>query len=264
MNLSSRNNPKIKQARQLKNRKQRDQLGLFLVEGIRHVGEAVEAGASIAYLIFAPELLTSLFAHQLIQKMENEGVECLAVAKDVFYGLTDKENPQGILAVVRQAHILLSRLNSTDHPWVVALVEPQDPGNIGTIMRTIDAVGASGLILIGESADVYHSTGVRASMGALFWYPIVQASWNEFSDWVRQNTYHVYGTSTHGSEDFRNITQYRQPLVLLLGSERQGLSPDQASACEFLIRLPMQGKATSLNLAVAAGVMLYEILYKLA
>jgi TrmH family RNA methyltransferase len=258
--ITSRRNAKIKLARALRQRKHRDASGLFLVEGIRHVGEAVEAGAHIEAIYYAPELLTSQFAQDLIDRQSAHGLPCYALAADVFDSLVEKENPQGILAVVHQGRLSLSGLSPRKFPWGVAVVEPQDPGNVGTIFRTIDAVGASGLILLENSVDPYHATAVRASMGALFWHPVVTASFVEFAGWARENRYHVYGTSAHAERDYREAEVYRRPLVLLMGSEREGLSDEQAAICEQLVRLPMRGKVTSLNLAVATAVMLYEML----
>ncbi len=142
----------------------------------------------------------------------------------------------------------------------MALVAPQDPGNIGAILRTIDAVGASGLLLLDSSASPYHPNAVRASMGTLFWHPVVQASFPDFAGWARGSGYTIYGTSAHGSLDYRHVERYARPAILLLGSERQGLSPDQVACSDFLLQLPMRGRASSLNLAVAAGVLLYAML----
>ncbi len=261
--LTSRNNPKIKQARLLRQRKQREARGLFVVEGIRHVGEAVQAGADIAYLIYAPQHLTSDFARRLIQEQQQRGLECLAVEQDVFDSLAEKDNPQGLLAVVRQPQRRLESLNPANSPWVVALVSPQDPGNIGAILRSMDAVGASALCLLDDSADPYQSAAVRASMGAIFWYPVVQASFADFAAWASHHHYMVIGTSARGSLDYRLISSLSLPLVLLLGSERQGLSPEQVACCQHFISLPMSGRVTSLNLAVAAGIMLYAIQEKI-
>jgi TrmH family RNA methyltransferase len=260
--LTSRNNPQIKQIRSLRQRKGRDELGLFLVEGIRHIGEAVEAGVNIEILCYAPDLLTSPFAKELVERQQAGGTPCLALDAASFSSLADKDNPQGLLAVLRKPSWTLDRLNAVNFPWGVALVEPQDPGNIGTILRTVDAVGASGLILLNHSADPYHPSAVRASMGALFWYPVVQASFDEFIRWAKGQVYTIYGTSAHGSVDYRSIERFPSPLILLLGSERQGLSLEQSQHCDWLLRLPMHGKGTSLNLAVAAGVMLYAMLEK--
>ena len=258
--ITSRRNAKIKLARSLRQHKHRDASGLFLVEGIRHVGEAVEAGARIEAIYYAPELLASQFAQDLVEQQAARGLQCYPVEADVFDSLVEKENPQGIIAVVHQGRPSLSTLMPYDFPWGVAVVEPQDPGNVGTILRTVDAVGASGLILLGDSADPYHPTAVRASMGALFWHPVVRASFVAFARWARENDYHVYGTSAHAERDYREVEVYQRPLILLMGSEREGLSDEQAAICEQLVRLPMKGKATSLNLAVATGVMLYEVL----
>lgn len=258
--ITSRANAKIKLARSLRQRKARQESGLFLVEGIRHVGEAVDAGASLQAIYFAPDLLHSEYASSLVEAQSQKGVECLALSTEAFASLADKENPQGILAVVRQPAYQMRDLTAMDFPWVVALVDPQDPGNLGTILRTIDAVGASALLLLDSQLDAFHPSAVRASMGSLFWHPIVSASFSEFSEWARKQEYTIYGTSAHGSLDYRLVDKYQTPRVLLLGSERQGLSREQAAACDVLLRLPMLGKSTSLNLAVAAGVMLYAML----
>jgi RNA methyltransferase, TrmH family len=257
--ISSRNNPKIKQVRALRQRKARQESKLFLVEGIRHVGEAIQAGAAVQAICYAPELLKSEFAQELIQAQERAGVECYAVSAEVFDSLADKENPQGILAVVHQPECRLEDLAPHNFPWGVTLVAPQDPGNLGTILRTIDAVGASGLLLLESSVEPYHPGAVRASMGALFWYPVVMASFAAFEAWARRHAYHVFGTSAHASTDYRAVRAYPKPRILLLGSEREGLTPQQTAACEQLVCLPMVGRTTSLNLAVAAGVMLYAM-----
>lgn len=257
--LTSRQNPRLKEIRALRQRKARDESGLYLVEGIRHVGEAVSAGALIETICYAPDQLSSPFARQLIAAQQSRGVACLEVSADVFTSLAEKDNPVGIIAVVRQQLATLDQLDPTNFPWGIALVSPQDPGNIGTILRTVDAVGASGLLLLDGGADPYHPGCVRASMGALFWYPLVRATFGVFYDWAKRLEYTRYATSTRGIVDYRDQGIYRQPGILVLGSERQGLSPEQIAACDVLVRIPMQGKVTSLNLSVAAGVMLYEM-----
>jgi RNA methyltransferase, TrmH family len=258
-NLTNPRNPHLKQVRKLQQRKEREATGLFVVEGIRHVGEAIEAKADVQYICYAPTLLESPFAHDLIARESARGLRCYALASDVFRSLADKENPQGILAVVRRLHLTLGTLTPDTAPWLVALVAPQDPGNIGAILRSVEAVGASGLLLLDGGADPYHPSAVRASLGALFWMPVVSATFSDFVTWAKAKGYHLYGTSAHGIEDYRAVT-YTRPMILLLGSEQKGLLPDQAAACQHLVRLPMTGRVTSLNLAVAAGVMLYAML----
>lgn len=254
--ISSRQNPKIKQARALATRKGRDESGLFLIEGIRHVAEALQADFPLQSIFFAPELLRSEFAHNLIAQAAAQDVEIFQTPAEIFTTLAEKDSPQGIVAIAYQRPLPLPALSPNTHPWVTAAITPQDPGNLGTILRTLDAVGANGLILLEGGADPWHPTSVRASMGALFWIPVVQTDWDTFAAWARG--YHLYGTSARGTVDFRAVS-YVQPAVLLLGSEREGLSQEQARTCETLIRLPMEGRVSSLNLAVAAGVALFEM-----
>ncbi len=264
--ITSRSNPKIKHLRLLRQRKYRQETGQFLVEGIHAVGQAVEAaglastGLEIDSIYYAPEVLTSEFALRLIENQARLGVPCYSTTSEIFEQIADKENPQGILAVARLPMAQLAHLSPDNFPWGVALVAPQDPGNIGTILRTIDAVGASGLILLDSHADPYHPSSVRASMGSIFWYPLVQASFTEFISWAKQLGYHIYGTSAKGSTDYQQVGHYQLPAILLLGSEQKGLSPAQTAQCDVVVRLPMQGRMSSLNLAVAAGVLLYHML----
>jgi TrmH family RNA methyltransferase len=154
----------------------------------------------------------------------------------------------------------LADISPANFGWGVALVAPQDPGNVGTILRTIDAVGASGLLLLDSSVDPTHPTAVRASMGAIFWHPVLQISFSDFANWTRGHGYRVYGTSAHGNVTYQAVGAYERPLVLLMGSEKEGLTPEQAGLSDALVRLPMRGQVTSLNLAVATGVMLYQML----
>lgn len=228
-----------------------------MVEGIFHVGEALAAG-DVAYLVYAPETLVSPFGHELVGMAEATGIPVYPVTADVMAGIADKDNPQGLLAVAHTRHLTLDALGPATHPWLVALVAPQDPGNLGSILRAIDAVGASGLLLLDGGVDPYHPAAIRAAMGATFHRPVVAASFDAVAGWARTGGYHVYGTSAHGQADYR-AAGYRPPLILLMGSERQGLAPEQAAVCDALLRLPMRGRATSLNLAMATGIFLYAI-----
>ena len=260
LEITSHQNSKIKQVRALGRKKERASQGMFVVEGIRPVGEAVEAGANFEHVLFAPDLLTSDFAITLIDNLKEKGIPCYSTDGNVLATVTEKDNPQGLLAVVRWQPAILDAFNPDNFAWGVALVSPQDPGNVGTILRTLDAAGADGLLLLEGSVDPTHPTAVRASMGTLFWKPVVQASFAEFAGWAKMHDYHIYGTSAHGSLDYRAVEKYERPAILLLGSERQGLNVEQIAACEQLIKLPMSGRATSLNLAVAAGILIYKML----
>ncbi len=257
--ITSSSNPRVKEVRALAQRKQREATGLCVAEGVFHTGEALAAG-DVAYLLYAPELLVSPFGRELVAKAEAGGTPAHAVTAEVMASVAGKDNPQGLLAVVRQRRHQLGDLSPATHPWLTALVAPQDPGNVGTVLRTIDAVGASGLLLLDGGVDPYHPTAIRAAMGAIFHLPVVQTGWAEFVAWARTNGYRLYGTSARGRMDYRAGGLYAMPLVLLMGSEREGLTAEQTAACDELLALPMHGRASSLNLAVATGVFLYAIL----
>lgn len=256
--ISSPSNPTIKYIRALRQRKTRGETGEFFIEGIRIVAEALELGAPVRYLVVAPDLLTGDFGRGLVKTAQQRGVRCLEVTPEVFASFSGKDGPQGLSAVVGQRWEPLSQVRLEGGLCWVALDAAQDPGNIGTILRTCDAVGGVGLLLLGESADPYDPGAVRASMGALFALRLARATFDEFAAWKRQHAYIVVGTSDAAAQDYRAVT-YRPPLVLLMGSERQGLSPDQQALCDAVVSIPMVGRSDSLNLAVATGVMLYEI-----
>jgi RNA methyltransferase, TrmH family len=257
--ITSKSNPKIKQARTLQTRKEREATGLFLAEGITHVGAALDAGAKIDTLLYAPDLLKSQFGQGLVRQAEQKGVTCFDTSTEVFDSVSDKDNPSGLLAIVQKPVSNLQSLVSTSVSLFVALVAPQDPGNIGTILRTIDAVNASGLIVLDGGADPYHPNAVRASMGALFYKPLVSASFDELTTWARGNAYTIIGTSAKAAADYREA-DYKRPAILLMGNEQKGLSPEQIKACNTTVKMPMLGKVSSLNLAVATGVMLYAMM----
>jgi len=250
--ISSPGNPLIKQARALHQKKARAESGLFLVEGIHHVGEVVEAGWDVKEILYASGLLTSPFAHDLITRLS---FTPQPVTAQVMESLADKENPQGILAVVHQKKAQLKDLKPFTR--AVALVSPQDPGNVGTILRTMDAVNADALFLLDGGVELYHPTVVRASMGTLFWKPVVQTSFNEFVDWSRKGKLQLIGTSARADADYHTLIP-QTPWILVLGNEQKGLSPEQSAACDVAVSLPMQGRVSSLNLSVAAGVLLYQ------
>lgn len=262
--ITSRANPKIKFLKSLKARKGSRSSGFFIVEGIHHVGEALEAmqaGKTIVIhsLYYAPELLTSEFAQTIIKMAEELSIPSYRISEYVFSSMAEKDNPQGIVAVLQRSTDRLDEFSPRNFPWGVALVSPQDPGNIGAIMRAIDAVNASGLILLDGGADPFHSHSVRASMGTLFWRPVAEATYEQFQEWTQQHGYHIYGTSAHASQDYREFIPYVRPAILLMGSEQKGLNEEQASICERLVSMPMKGRTSSLNLAVATGIMLYAM-----
>lgn len=258
--ISSLSNPLIKRARALHQKKARLEKGTFLVEGIHHVGEVVAAGWEIESILYAPELLTSAFARDLITRLDPKSQP---VSTPVMESLAGKDNPQGILAIVRQKQTRIDELKLPDAPgaqtirWAAALVSPQDPGNVGTILRTLDAVGADALFLLEGGVELYHPTVIRSSMGTIFWKPVIQTSFEDFVTWARKGKYQLIGTSAHGDVDYQTLVP-QTPWILVLGNEQKGLSTAQTNACDVAVSLPMKGRVSSLNLSVAAGVLLYQ------
>jgi TrmH family RNA methyltransferase len=251
--ITSLSNPLIKQARSLRQKKARTESGLFLVEGIHHVGEVIEAGWDVESVLYASGVLTSAFAHDLITRLS---FSPQPVTPQVMEALADKDNPQGILAIVRQRKTQFKHLKSVTR--AVALASPQDPGNVGTILRTMDAVSADALFLLDGGVELYHPTVVRASMGTLFWKPVIQASFDEFIQWARRGNIQLIGTSAHADVEYQTLVP-NSPWILILGNEQKGLSAEQTKACDVTISLPMMGRVSSLNLSVAAGVLLYQL-----
>lgn len=256
--ISSRSNPAIREILRLRRRKDRDDTGRFFVEGIRIVGEAVDLRVPIEQVVVAPDLLRSEFGRELVHHVRASGVSVLDVTPDVFESISVKEGPQGIGAVVRQRWERLEDVRLAGDLCWVALSQVADPGNLGTILRTSDAVGGSGVMLVGPSTDPHDPSSLRASMGAIFSQRLVRATFDELADWKRRHGYFVVGTSDRAIRDYRKAG-YPIPLALYMGSEREGLSADEQKLCDELVRIPMIGHSDSLNLAVATGVMLYEI-----
>ena len=253
--ITSLSNPLVKQARALHQKKARLESGLFLVEGIHHVGQAMEAGWGVESLLYAPELLASNFGRDLASRFASKSQP---VSPRVMESLADKDNPQGILALVRQRKTQITDLKAMRSG--VALVSPQDPGNVGTILRTMDAVGADVLFLLDGGVELYHPTVVRSSMGTLFWKPVIQTSFDEFIKWARHSRpegVQLIGTSAQGDVDYQTLVP-RLPWILVLGNEQKGLSKEQTNLCDVTVSLPMKGRVSSLNLAVATGILLYR------
>jgi len=256
--LTSPSNPRIKQVRKLRDRRERQETGLYYVEGVRLVTEAISVGVPVDTLIIAPDLLTSEGACRMVDEYQAGGGSVVEVDAVLFKSISLKEGPQGLAAVVRQAWSRLVDVPGLNEGDWVALDSVQDPGNVGTILRTHDAVGGVGMILLDQSTDPYDPTAVRASMGSVFTQKLVKTSLEEFSAWKKLLDAPVVGTSGAAAQNYR-LAKYPDRLVLLMGSERLGLQKRHLEICDQLVSIPMVGRSDSLNLAVATGVVLYEV-----
>lgn len=257
--ITAYSNPLIKRMRALRDKRHRRAEGLFLAEGLRILTEAREAGHLPQWLFFARDGAAHPLVQALIADVEATGGEAIETVPDIVSKLSGKDNPQAVVGVFAEFARPLQSLDRGSSPlWLVA-ERLRDPGNLGTILRTGDAVGAGGLILIGECVDPFSVEAVRASMGALFTVPVVQAQWADFLGWLRAGPAQLVGLSLDTDIDYRTAA-YATPTFLLTGNEAQGLPADYAAACDLRVKIPMLGKADSLNAAVATAVMAYEVL----
>lgn len=255
--ISSTANLHIKNIRHLRERKYRLETGLCYIEGLRIVYEAVLRNTQIEELIHSPELTRAEIVQEIIEKAKSLGIGITEVSKPVFQYLSSKDGPQGLAAVIKQKWVQLDDIDPCSGVWV-ALYEVADPGNLGTILRSCDAVGASGVILIDNCADPYDPSALRASMGGIFSSKVIKCSLVKFIDWVKQQNISLIGTSDKAHLDFRNI-KYQDNMVLLMGSERQGIPILLQEICQPVVSIPMKGNCDSLNLAVATSLLLFEV-----
>jgi RNA methyltransferase, TrmH family len=259
MIITSSANPQVKAIRKLRDRKERQQSGLFYVEGLRIVGEALDdKSGKIQTLVAAPDLLSSDFGRGLLEKAKQKGIPVMEVSADVFANLALKEGPQGLAAVIQQNFKDLNQVNLSGKDLWVALDSVADPGNLGTIMRTLDSVGGKGIILLDQSTDPYDPTATRASMGALFSLSLIKTTLDIFAQWKHSHHVSLIGTSGAASTDYHQTT-YPDHFVLLMGSERHGLLEKHLALCDTVVSIPMVGKSDSLNLAVSTAIVLYEV-----
>ena len=257
--ITSQKNPLAKRIRKLQRKKYRQQEGAFYIEGIRAVLAALEQDAPVETIIYAPELLTSDVALEAVAEQERRGARVASVSSDVFASFSDRDNPYGLGAIVQVRLQSLWDLPVGRRDVYVALDSVSDPGNLGTIVRTLDSAGAAGLILVGQSTDPFHPTAAKASMGALFSLPVAEEEEMETVwRWCREKGLFTIATSAGANESFWDAA-YRFPALLIMGSEGEGLGAEVLAEAHLSVTIPMRGTSSSLNLAVATGVLLYEL-----
>lgn len=255
--ISSTSNDVVKLARSLQHRKARDETGLVYVEGLRPFVESLDLANDLETVLYTPALLTNEM-EQIVARCRSLGVRTLEVTETILQGLSTRDKPDGLAAIVRQRWLSLEDLQpAQDESCWIALHSIREPRNIGAILRVADAVGAAGLILLDDSADPYSPLAVRASTGAVFSQGLVRASFDAFRRWLLVQGCPCIGTSPDADSDYIELG-YPRPMVLLMGSERAGLSEEQMSVCDALVRIPMKGHVQSLNVAVTTGIILYE------
>jgi len=251
-------NATVKLLRALRDKKARRRERLFLAEGLRILTEARDSGRLPEIIAFSAEGAKHPLAAEIIAATESAGGDAIETTPNILSKMSGKDNPQMLLGAYRQLDTRLDAIDRTRAPlWIVAQAL-RDPGNIGTILRTGDAVGAGGLILVDDCVDPFSVEAVRASMGAVFTQAVATARWSEFISWLRRGEGQLVGTSLKATRDYLDA-EYQRPCFLLIGNEQQGLPADYEAECDLLVKIPMAGSADSLNAAMASAVMAFAI-----
>lgn len=256
--ITSLSNPMIKDIKSLSQKKVRDETRTFLAEGLKLVIDALDLGWTIQILVYSKAAKGKPVVEKTAARTVAAGGLVLEVSEKVMSSMTRRDNPQMVAGVFEQRWMPLKDVKPQRNETWVALDRVRDPGNLGTIIRTADASGASGVILIGECTDPFSLETVRATMGSVFAVPLVRASVTEFLQWKSGAGVKVVATHLAGAVDYRTIDYREKPAVLLMGNEQSGLPEELSGHADALARIPQAGRADSLNLAVATGIMLFE------
>lgn len=261
--LSSVHHFYVKQVAHLRDRHERDKSGLFLVEGYREILRATDAGWKINTLLTCPSLFLGTNERALIQRLSTSGAEIITCAEKMFHKMSYRDRPDGLLAIAPQKNLSLEafeQLRAKDQiPFYVVAEAIEKPGNLGTILRSSDAVGVSGLIICDRCTDIYNPNVVRASVGTLFAVPIVDAKGEEALHWLKKQGIAILAATPQAELEFTQADLAR-PLAIAVGTEQLGLSRRWMEQADVQVRIPMNGVADSLNVAMATTLLLYEVL----
>jgi TrmH family RNA methyltransferase len=252
-------NPTVKFLKSLRDKKHRRREGKFLAEGLRLLTDARECGRLPEMLVMAD----SRDPHPLLDALESDvlraGGEVVETSVDILSKITGKDNPQAVCGVFPEFDTALTGIDRAAAPIWLVTQAMRDPGNLGTMLRTADAVGAGGLILLDDCVDPFSVETVRASMGAIFTQRIAQARWEEFLPWLRAGAGQLVAASLRDAVPYRGAP-YAGPCFIMVGNESRGIPEEYESACDLRVTMPMKGRADSLNAAVAGAVLAYEVL----
>lgn len=260
--ITSVQNPKVKQVLHLRDKSARDQTQLFLIEGYREILRAVDQKWKIDQLFICPELFLGSNEPLLIDRIRKQGAQMFSCSEKVFRKMAYRDRPDGLLVIAPQRHLTLNELKhfpSSSLPFFVVAEAIEKPGNLGTILRSSDAVGVTGLIVCDRCTDIYNPNVVRASVGTLFTVPTVEAKGEETLQWLKEEGIAILAATPQAEKEFTDVDLVR-PLAIALGTEQLGLSKRWMEQADLQVRIPMKGVADSLNVAMATTVLLYEVL----
>ena len=251
--------PTLNRIRKLQaDRRYRDQHRLFFIEGVRNFVAAIDGGFSIETLLYSEKLLTAPLARKFVRQSKRAGVPFARMSPEAFRSISRAEHASGVAAILRQRIQTLDQIQPDEFLCWTVLSNVQSLGNFGTLLRTSAAIGSGGFILLGPHIDPYEPVVVRATMGALFKQTLVRTDVERFRRWIQTHHLAAIGASPDGVVEYDQVP-YTRPTVLFLGNERSGLTNEQRSLCQQVVRIPMVSGADSLNLAVAGSLLLYAV-----
>lgn len=257
--LTSKQNPKIKQISNLKERRERDETGQFLIEGYRELKRAAEGNVEIQLLLICPDLYLGENEDALIEVIRKKGAEIYECPAFLFEKLSYRDRPDGLLAIAKQMRMSLDQLQLKENPFLLIAERIEKPGNLGSILRSADASGADAVIVCDRCTDIYNPNVVRASVGTLFTLPVIEAGSQETLEWLRHNQIKTAAATPAAKIEFTEA-DFTGPLAIVVGTEQLGLSKLWMDSADIQVRIPMKGAADSLNVAAATTLLLYEVL----
>lgn len=255
--LTGNQNPRIKEVRALKNKNAREEMGCYFIEGARFVEEALKENVRIRYVMLSEAFYANPASEGLIGEIAGRKLDCYLLQDSLFAAVSDTQTPQGVLAVLDMEKKPLEGV-APEGGLLVLLDGVRDPGNMGTIIRTADAAGCSGIIVPAGNVDVYNPKVLRSTMGSIFHIPVYSCPDTAAGvRIIREKGYKLYVSHLEGAVSIYEA-DLRGPVALVIGSEAEGVGVEAVQAADKLVRIPMDGRAESLNASVAAGVMIFE------
>lgn len=255
--ITSLQNPRVKQLVKLRDRRPRDEAGVFLIEGYREIRRALEKKIPLQELYYSPEWFLGENEPTLIAAAETAGAQLFELAKDTFAKVAYRERPDGLLAVAPQWRRVLEDLTLPPEPFLLVVEAIEKPGNLGTILRSADAAGCDAVIVCDPVTDIFNPNVVRASTGVLFSVPLVVEESARVQRWLHARRIRTVATTPAAEKIYSDI-DLRGPLAVIMGSEQYGLSDFWLQHADVPVRIPMAGQADSLNVAMATIITLFE------
>ncbi|OEF99426.1 hypothetical protein BHF71_01750 [Vulcanibacillus modesticaldus] len=252
--IESINNPKVKQWYKLLNKKGRDKSGQYIIEGIKLIKEAIRFGQKIETIIVDH---SKGLPEEFLELYSSDKKKFFTVSKPVFEKLSETETPQGIMAIIKKQELTAKKLLTENNNFILLLDKIQDPGNLGTIIRSADAAGVDAIVLGNGTVELYNPKVIRSAMGSVFHLPILSADLDEIIAGLKQKNVKIVGTSPYAKHDYFKI-DFSEKIAILVGNESKGLSKERQEQVDQMVKIPIVGQAESLNVAMATSIVLFE------